>query len=116
MAELDAIKPPAEAPATSPGPLVKREADQFNERRQEAEIASLEQDTVARKTYANRIYWLAVIWLLAVLAILLIQGFGLWGYWKPLPDNVLIALVAGSTTSVLGILASVIAYIFRVGK
>ena len=116
MADLDSIKPPATAPATSPDPLVEKEVVQLEERRQEAEIASLEQDTAARKTYANRIYCLAVFWLLGVLAILLIQGFGLWGTWKPLPDNVLIALVAGSTTGVLGILASVIAYIFRVPR
>lgn len=115
MADLDSIKPPATAPATSPDPLVRKEADQLEERRQEAEIASLEQDTLARKTYANRIYCLAVVWLLAVLAILLIQGFRLWS-WNALPDNVLIALVAGSTTGVLGILASVIAYIFRVPR
>ena len=72
MAELDAIKPPVEAPATSPDPLVKREADQLEERRKEAEIASLEQDTTARKTYANRVYWLAVGWLIGVLLILLL--------------------------------------------
>ncbi len=95
---LDDIKEPplAEAP---PDILAELEVSSFVSLREEAELESLRTDTAARKTYANRIYWLAVVWLSAVLAILLLQGFHLFS-WSPLPDNVMIALVAGSTTGV----------------
>jgi len=115
MAELDAIKPPATAPSNQPDPLVVRENKQLEQRRLEAEIQSLEQDTLARKTYANRVYCLAATWLGAVGVILVLQGFR-WFGWNPLHENVMIALVTGSTVGVLGILASVIAYIFRLPR
>jgi len=108
---LDVIEAP-KAGAGDPDSLAERERQIYTKNRQEAELESLKTDTAARKTYANRIYWLAVVWLSAVLTILLLQGFHLFS-WNALPDNVMIALVAGSTTGVLGILASVIAYIFR---
>ncbi len=113
MAEpsLDDIKAP-QVESGNPDFLAEEERRIYTKNRQEAELESLKTDTAARKTYANRIYWLAIVWLSAVLAILLLQGFHLFS-WNPLPDNVMIALVAGSTTGVLGILASVIAYIFR---
>ena len=109
---LDDIKAPGEVKAGAPGSLEDREQKHL---REEAEIESLRQDTAARKTYAERIYRLAVVWLSAVLLIVLLQGFH-FSFWNLLPDNVMIALVAGSTTGVLGILASVIAYIFRVPR
>jgi hypothetical protein len=109
---LDEIKTPGEVRAGAPGSLEFRELAHL---REEAEVASLRQDTAARKTYAERIYRLAVAWLSAVLLILLLEGFQ-FNFWASLPENVLIALVVGSTTGVLGILASVIAYIFRVQK
>jgi hypothetical protein len=74
---------------------------------------SFKQDTTARKMYANRIYWLVVGWIAAMFVIIFLQGFQLWG-WKPIADTVLGVLVGTSTISVLGILATVAKYIFRV--
>lgn len=114
---LDQIKPPKDIlPAgMAADSLDGQELEALKKERAKAELDSLRTDTEARKKYANRIYWLAVVWLSAVLAVIVLQGFR-WFDWNVLPDNVMIALVAGSTAGVLGILASVIAYIFRVPK
>jgi hypothetical protein len=114
---LDQIKPPAQVlpPGAAADPLDGKEYELLKQERLKAELESLKVDTEARKTYAERIYRLAVAWLTAVLLVVLLQGFQFW-FWTPLPENVVIALVVGSTTGVLGILASVIAYIFRVPR
>ena len=80
---LEDIKSPGEVKAGGPDSIEKREVDYL---RAQAEIEGLRQDILARKTYANRIYWLAVGWLSTVLVILLLQGFRIWG-WS-LSDNV----------------------------
>lgn len=109
------IQPGVPEPSSDPDPLVVREEDELIRRKQKAEIEGMEAEIKARSTYAGRIFWLAAGWLVGVAVILGLQGFRWWS-WQPLPDNVLIALVTGSTVGVLGILASVIAYIFRVPK
>lgn len=130
------------AAIATPGPIAP-EADtstakaieELEAARFETETESLKTDIDARKTYASKIYRLVVWWLIGVAVILLLHMYRFtisipipmlvppnafeWvrvtaPELRALPDSVLIALVAGSTTSILGILASVIAYIFRV--
>ena len=111
---LEDIKPPAFEPSKQPDDWAKKEQALLKIKRLEAEIESLKNDTEAKKTYASKIYWLASVWLSLVLLMLTFQGFG-WGGWR-LADSVLISLVAGSTTGVLGLMASVLAYIFRAAR
>jgi hypothetical protein len=90
----------------------------------------LHHDLEARRTYGNRAFWLVVSWLGCVLMMLLLQGF--FGHGKAeitgsllavpfkitepsvfsLSDPVLIALISGTTISVLGIFAAVMNYLF----
>lgn len=87
-------------------------------------------DLRARKKYGNRAFWVVVVWLIAILGILVTQGF--LGHTKPtatvtifgitlsvsrpviffLSDGVLIALIGGTTASVIGILGFVMKYLF----
>jgi hypothetical protein len=89
------------------------EAD-IKKRRKLAEIAQIESDTILKESYADKIFTLVSIWLGSVFLVVLFQGFGAWG-WK-VSDNVLISLVAGATTGVIGLLAAVLAYVFRAPK
>lgn len=76
-------------------------------------IAQIHQDRAERKKYAERLFWLVVIWLMGIVIILFAQGiFGPLGYFN-LPDSVLIAAIASTTASVIAIFAFVAKYLFR---
>ncbi len=83
------------------------------ERRQERQHKI---DVRQRRDYANRLYCLAVAWLIAVLAVLTLAGFHGWhGMIRGkfyLSDSVLIAVVSGLTVNVLGIFITVVRHLF----
>lgn len=65
----------------------------------------------ARKEYANKIFLLVVLWLVAIGVILGCRGM----YWKTgfeLSDKVLLALIGGTTINVLGIFTIVANFLF----
>lgn len=112
---VDDIRPLVEAPSKNADPETAQEEQALELRRQKAVVKSIEADTAARGTYANRIFCLVLGWIMAVFLVLFLEGYR-WFGWQPLPEHVVITLVGTSTISILGILASVIAYIFRVPK
>ncbi len=73
-----------------------------------------ELDLKQRKEYANKIFYLIVVWLIVLLVILLLQGFGKTNDGFSLSDSVLLAFIGGTTVNVLGIFVIVAKYIFRV--
>ena len=91
---------------------------------------ALKEDIEARRLYANRAFYLVVCWLIAMLIILLLQGFlghgektisgefcGVtFSITEPniffLPEAVLIAAISGTTVSVIGIFVVVMNYLF----
>jgi hypothetical protein len=85
----------------------------YEAERKKLENVSIQQNIAARKTYANRIFWLVSLWLGAMLTIVILAGFGQNGQWFYLADSVLIALVTTTTISVLGLFTVVINYLFR---
>lgn len=94
----------------------------------------MEQDIAARKEYANRIFRLIVGWLIAIFSVLILHGFLSrndvtfsfrffhWIWPSPvvslsklhfeLSDPVLLALIGGTTASVLGLFVIVANYLF----
>jgi len=72
-----------------------------------------EQDIKQRKEYANKIFYLIVVWLVVLLIVLLLQGFGKTVSFS-LSDSVLLAFIGGTTINVLGIFVIVAKYIFRI--
>jgi hypothetical protein len=85
------------------------------------------EDMAARRVYARQIFTLIIGWLSAILLVLLLHGFsskpaplflfhGLGSQWKigsfQLSDSVLLALIGGTTASVLGLFAIVAKYFF----
>lgn len=69
-----------------------------------------DQDRAQRKQYSSRLFWLVVGWLFAVGGILLLSGFGAWGF--QLTEVVLGTLIGTTTASVLGLFTIVVRYLF----
>lgn len=92
--------------SVSPKPDQKTEAEIVD-----LQAAALEEHIEDRRTdrgqrvqYAKLVYRLVVGWLAAVGFLLLLAGFGKRCGWFVLSDTVLVALVAGTSVNVLGIL------------
>ncbi|MFM2399380.1 MAG: hypothetical protein RL341_1537 [Pseudomonadota bacterium] len=73
---------------------------------------SFAQNIDERKTYAGRIFWLIVGWLIGLAVLLLAQGFGRATGNFEMSDSVAIAIVSGTTVNVLGIFVFVAKYLF----
>jgi len=73
-------------------------------------IQDRQQDREQRKEYADKLFILIKYWLIALLAVLLINGWGI--LWFELSDAVLLALVGGTTANVLGLFLIVLYYLF----
>jgi len=54
-----------------------------------------------RKKYANRLFWLVVGWLIAVLVFIALAGFKIKGF--TLSDKVIIAFITSTTINVIGL-------------
>ena len=80
-------------------------------------IDILKKELKQRDEYSNRILELCKSWLLFVAFIIIVSGLSL--SWSPfefsfdLPENVLIAIIAGTTGSVIASAAIVIKWVFR---
>lgn len=89
------------------------EVDELEEQETRERIAQIRQDREERKKYAERLFWLVVIWLTVIVTMLFVQGvLGPLGYFS-LPDSVLIATITSTTASVIAIFAFVAKYLFR---
>jgi hypothetical protein len=108
--------------------LALREVDALEHERKSAELKGFKQDIKARKRYAKNIFSLIVWWLVAILFLLLLQGFSggqkvslstitrllevHLDYKFYLSDAVLLALIGGTTANVLGLFIFVVQYLF----
>jgi hypothetical protein len=108
------------APPKKPDANSKAEATDYEEAHKDLDLQDKSQYIKARKTYAARVYWLVLGWLIATLLIVLFSGypgerislFGLNMLGPKISDPVLIALISGTSVNVIGLLAIVIAYLF----
>ena len=71
----------------------------------------------ARRKYANLLFWLTVGWLATVISIVLMQGFlgapfYMGNYSFQLSDEVLLALIGGTSASVIGLFVFVARHFF----
>lgn len=82
--------------------------------KQAAQVEELQAQIEYRKRYAGRIFIFVSLWILAIFAVMLADGWGLWGL--EIADPVMVTLVGGTTASVLGIFAIVANYFFPKGK
>jgi hypothetical protein len=83
-----------------------------------AQTEGQKQDIKERKKYAQLFFYLSCAWLVAIVVILMLQGFGSQGFgsfWKApfkLSDSIVLAMIGSTTANVLGILYIVAKYLF----
>jgi hypothetical protein len=68
------------------------------------------QDIEERKKYAHRSFCLVAVWLFAIGVVIILQGFKIGGF--NLEPEVLMALIGGTTTGIVGIFLIVSRYLF----
>lgn len=98
------------APSDQPDAQSKEEQKDLEAERKRAEIRGTNQDTDERKKYAHRTFCLVCAWLAGIAGILILDGFHIGGY--SLGDEVLMALIGGTTTGVVGVFLIVARYLF----
>jgi membrane glycosyltransferase len=69
-------------------------------------------DQKDRKIYSERVFLLAINWIVVVIAILLIDGCVQMGGFFEISDSVMITLIGATTATVLGLFAFVMKYLF----
>lgn len=67
-------------PSSQPDEKTLQETKDLEQQAKTAQLKSLRQDIDARKEYATRIFRLIVAWVVAILALLTLQGFGVQGF------------------------------------
>lgn len=83
-------------------------------RLRQAELEEIIQDYASnrelREKYAAKVYLFLATWSAGVFLILVVNGFGLWGF--TLADTVLSVLVGGTTISVIGLVGFIVRGLF----
>lgn len=82
----------------------------FEEQHNRLVLREHEQDINLRKDFASKIFWLVICWLVAMLAILVLEGFKIGDF--SLSNSVVLALIGSSTLNILGLLYVVTHYLF----
>jgi hypothetical protein len=98
-----------------PDPNTLKERAELEKERYGTQTSGLTQDIAERKKYAGFFFCLSCAWLVAIVAILMLQGFGSLSFWKApfkLSDSIVLAMIGSTTINVLGILYIVANYLF----
>jgi hypothetical protein len=67
-------------------------------------------ENTLRKNYARYIYWFVVAWVASIIGIVICHGFKLGGF--QLSDTTLIAVISGNTLTIVGMLVTIVKYLF----
>jgi len=86
------------------------ESERIDLAKKKEDVRNKKQNRFERKKYANRIFKLIVWWLLFVGGVTVFQGIRPFGFELSTP--VMLALIGGTTTNVLGIFYFVAKYLF----
>lgn len=96
--------------APTPDPTTALEITNWDIEEQKAKVRSALQDINERKKYGTCIFGLVILWLVAMVTVLVFQGFSVRSF--SLSDPVLVAVVTTTTGGVVGLLALVVKYLF----
>ena len=96
--------------APNPDPTTALEITNWDIEEQKAKVRSALQDINERKKYGTCIFGLVILWLVAMVTVLVFQGFSVRSF--SLSDPVLVAVVTTTTGGVVGLLALVVKYLF----
>jgi hypothetical protein len=76
--------------------------------RDQEEIKSIKADREMKKAFADRVYWLIVGWLAAVVAMLVLSSLDL----LRMTERLLLTIIAATAVKVLGLLLVVVRHLF----
>ncbi len=66
-----------------------------------------------RNKFADKLFYLIVLWILGVFYLLIASGFQAGNLFRlTIPENVLLAVIGGTTASIIGLLYVVVKYMF----
>ena len=89
------------------------------EKLRKLEANEFKEEIGARKKVRHQLFWLTCLWLFAVFCIILLNGFGgirtgqeVREIHFHLSDAVLVALISGTTATVIGLFLVVVRYLF----
>ena len=112
------VSPPVEVLPRQPDALTDQEDKLIDRERRSEETKKLRlknrelnQNISERKRYADRVYWLVGTCLIALFALVLVQGWSVYTGFQ-IPDNVFIALITSATANVVGLFIVVVKYLF----
>jgi hypothetical protein len=95
----------------------KKELEGYEKDKRGLENEDFKQNIKVRKDLANKLFWMVALWLIAIMMIVILQGFGgTLTYVFNLETAVLITLITSSTATVLGMFAIVARYFFSISK
>lgn len=75
------------------------------------ELQQIDDIVTSRKSYANKIYWLVVSWLIAMGVLILLDGFSSRTGFV-VDTKIILAMIGGTTLNVLGIFTIVTNFLF----
>jgi hypothetical protein len=64
-----------------------------------------------RRKYAKYILWMTAAWMLLIYILLLLEGFGFWGFH--LSDAIMLTAIGSTTANVVGMLYIIVNYFFQ---
>jgi hypothetical protein len=88
--------------------LSKNEFEQYDQEERRTRLLGLNQDIQERKKFAQRIFWMVVMWLFVILGIIIAEGLHL----LDIPQAVTIALIGSTTINVTAFFVIVTKYLF----
>jgi hypothetical protein len=86
------------------------EPDQFTQKDKQAELDKFYSNLKQQKLYAKLIYVLTSVWVFAIFALLIFQGFQICGFH--LSDSVILAAIGSTTADIVGVFLIVTRYVF----
>jgi hypothetical protein len=84
------------------------EYEQYDQEERRTKLLGMNQDIQERKKFAQRIFWMVVMWLFVILGIIIAEGL----HWLDIPQAVTIALIGSTTINVTAFFVIVTKYLF----
>lgn len=101
---------PENAPLSQGGEQAVESEGEFLSELERLKLLDYKQDIAARKDFSGRLYSLVKRWLVGIGALLVLSGWRVCGF--NLSDGVLVALIGGTTVTVVGLFLVVVKYLF----
>lgn len=94
----------------TPTGQTKEELAEYEAEEWKVRLAGMRQDIEERKNYAKKVFRLIAFWIAGIFILLLIDGSKPYGFG--LSENIMLAVIGGTTLNILGVFIFVMKYLF----